>query len=291
MNDRKYRLHQSPVRVGPIRAGMWAALLFTFVFLCFAVSCNSAGVSKDPAEVAPTPGEQANAEPEPLILKIGYSKFPYPPLQYLDDNKELIGFDIELAKAAAQLMNAELEFIPIDWSDRASILTDGEVDMLWGGLERASLDEQQIKFTKSYLRSDIVLLMNEEDNYSRFEDLQGLSVCALNFTPAFYYLQVYNRDVIKSRRSFTPPQYRELLNSLSSGEFDCMITDTSFAAFYRQATGIGYKMSDTVLGSNYAVALRIEDVDLFESLQAALDALEADGTIARLREKWIPAMP
>ena len=226
-------------------------------------------------------------EARQIHVTAGYSKFAYPPMHYTDANGELTGFDIELAGAAGEIMNAEIEFIPVDWSERAELLESGEVDMLWGGLERASLDEQKVKFTKSYLRSNIVLLMNEDRDYAKFEDLQGLNVCALNFTPAFYYLQAYNRDVIQSKRSFTPPDYRELMNTLSSGEFDCMITDASFASFFLKTAGAGYKVSDVVMGSNYAVALRVNDTELFDSLQGALDQLESDGVIADLQSKWI----
>lgn len=222
-----------------------------------------------------------------LHLKIGHSKFDYPPLHYYDNGK-LVGFDIELAQAAAEIMGAEIEFVPINWSEAAEALESGDVDMLWGGLERASLDEQIVKFTKSYLQANIVLLMPGDRDYSKLQDLQGLSICALNFTPAFSYLQAYNRDVIKSKRSFTPPEYQALLNSLSSGEFDCMITDINFASFFlKQNSGESYAMSDVVIGASYAIGVLADEPKLFDRLQSALDELQANGTVDTLREKWI----
>ena len=224
---------------------------------------------------------------QPMQIKVGHSMFEYPPLHYHQDG-ELVGFDIELAGEVAKIINAEFDFIQIDWSRAAELLESGEVDMLWGGLERASLDERVIRFTRSYLRSDIVLLMRSDRDYNAFEDLQGLNVCALNFTPAFNYLQVLNRDIIRSQRSFTPPEYQSLLSALSSDEFDAMITDTSFASFFLRAnSGESFRMSDTLIASNYAVAVRIDDTELFDLLQGALDELEANGTIGQLREKWI----
>jgi len=224
----------------------------------------------------------------PKSIKIGQSKFDYPPLHYADENKVLVGFDVDLANAAAEIMGVEVEFVPILWSESTEVLESGEVDMLWGGLARASLDESIVRFTKAYLRSNIVFLMLEDRDYNEPKDLQGLSVCALNFTPAFNYLQVYRSDVIKSQRSSTPTGYRELQNALSSGEFDCMITDTSFASFFLKQYGSDiYRMSDTVSVSNYAVGVRVEDTDLFEQLQSALDELQDNGTIDMLREKWI----
>ncbi|MCL1983391.1 MAG: transporter substrate-binding domain-containing protein [Clostridiales bacterium] len=252
-----------------------AVVVFSTVFLAGCGSTDDGQISK-----------------ELPILKAGYSQYPYPPLHYSDSNGELVGFDIDLAREAADIMNVEIEFVPINWAEGVEALESGDVDMLWGGLERASLDEHKVKFTKSYLRSNIVLLMNVDRDYAEFKDLQGLSVCALNFTAAFNYLKVYNRDVIKSQRSFTPPEYQNLMDSLSSGEFDCMITDTSFASFFlKEHRGETYKMSDTVMGSNYAVAVRIDDTELFDQLQAALDELEADGTIDSLSEKWVELGP
>lgn len=230
--------------------------------------------------------DKINAD-KPMQLKIGQSKFDYPPMHYYD-NGELVGFDIDLANAAAELMNAEIEFVPIDWSASTDALESGEVDVLWGGLERASLDESKVKFTKSYLSANIVLLMPEDRNYAQFSDLQGLQVCALNFTPAFSYLKAYNRDVIKSKRSFTPPEYQELMDSLSSGEFDCMIADENFASFFLKAnSGEVYNISNIILGASYAAAVRIDDTKLFDLLQAALDELQANGTIDKLKGKWI----
>ena len=222
------------------------------------------------------------------VIKIGYSRYDYPPLHSHDRNGVLEGFDIDLAREAARIMDIEIEFVPIDWASRDASLKSREVDMLWGGLEWLSYNEKVMKFTEPYLQSDIVLLMPQDRNYAAFEDLNGLEICTLNFTAAFDYVQLYNRDVIKSRRSFTPPEYGSLLDALSSGNFDCMITDTSFATFFLMSNSDEtYKMSDVIFESSYAVGLRPRDKKLLERLQDALDQLQADGTIDSLKEKWI----
>jgi polar amino acid transport system substrate-binding protein len=255
------------------------------IALCAAIAVIIAVIIILASNMVSSPDEPMDILPP---IKIGHSQFPYPPLHYYDDSGTLVGFDIDLANAAAAIMGFKAEFVPLDWSENAELLVSGEVDMLWGGLERVSLDNDKINFTKAYLRSNIVLLMNEGREYSKWEDLQGLSVCALNFTPAYNYLQAYNRDLIKSARSFTPPDYTKLLDSLSTGEFDCMITDTSFASFFlKLKSDETFIMSDSLMGSNYAVAVRTEDTELFETLQKALDELEADGTIEELRVKWM----
>ena len=232
-------------------------------------------------------GPFAKNSSEPIQLRIGHSKFEYPPLHFYSDN-ELTGFDVELALAVADIINAELEFVPIDWTRRVELLESGEIDVIWGGLEQASLDANIVRFTNSYLQSSIVLLMPENRDYTALEDLHGLNVCALNYTPAFYYFQVYNRDVIKSQRSFTPPEYQSLLSAFTSGEYDVMITDTSFASFFlKSSIGESYRMSQPVLSSSNATGVRVDDTELFDLIQDALEKLQSDGTIATLRAKWI----
>jgi ABC-type amino acid transport substrate-binding protein len=66
-----------------------------------------------------------------------------------------------------------------------------------------------------------------------------------------------------------------------------MIADTSFASFLIHTYGMDVRVSDAILGSAYAAAVRVADEALFDALQEALDQLEEDGTIARLRNKWI----
>ena len=218
---------------------------------------------------------------------IGYSSFPYPPMHDTDENGRLVGLDIDIANAAAEIMGVKFTFVPISWSQREELLVSGEVDMLWGGLERATLDPATVSFTSSYLRADIILLMMPDRDYEQFQDLQGLNVCALNFTPAFDYLKVYDRDVIKSRRTFTPPYYTELRNALISEEFDVMITDINFAEFYKNHTTTEYRCTEPLISSNYAVALRASDTKTLDRLQEALDELSSNGTITTLRTQWI----
>ena len=225
--------------------------------------------------------------PKHITVRVGYSSYAYPPLHFRNSDGVLVGLDIDLARAAGELMNATMEFVPIDWSNREELLVSGEIDVLWGGLERASLDTQKVAFTRSYLQSNIILLMEADRDYAQFDDLNGLSVCALNFTPAFYYMQVLNRDIIKSRRSFSPPEYVELLGTLSSQEYDCMITDVSFASFFIQATGGEYRSSEPLMGSSYAVGVSVENKALFDKLQSALDHLVSSGEVNRLRDRWI----
>ena len=69
-----------------------AALMMLFVF----ASCGGSGEQK--------------------VVTIGYTL--YEPMNYLDENNELIGFDTELAKAVFEGLGYQVVFKEIEWSNK-----------------------------------------------------------------------------------------------------------------------------------------------------------------------------
>ena len=59
----------------------------------------------------------------------------FPPMGFIGDNNEIIGFDIDLAKEASKRLGREVEFRPIDWSSKEVELSSGRIDILWNGLD------------------------------------------------------------------------------------------------------------------------------------------------------------
>ena len=62
----------------------------------------------------------------------------FPPMGFRDDKNELVGFDIDLAKAAAEKMGCKIEFQPIDWDSKEMELNTGKISLIWNGLDRKS---------------------------------------------------------------------------------------------------------------------------------------------------------
>ena len=54
----------------------------------------------------------------------------FPPMGFHDDNGDLVGFDIDVAKEAAKRLGVEVEFKPIDWDSKEAALQSKQVDML-----------------------------------------------------------------------------------------------------------------------------------------------------------------
>ena len=70
----------------------------------------------------------------------------FPPMGFIGDNNEIIGFDIDLAKEASKRLGREVEFRPIDWSSKEVELSSGRIDILWNGLDITEKRKENIFF-------------------------------------------------------------------------------------------------------------------------------------------------
>lgn len=82
----------------------------------------------------------------------------FPPMGFKDENNEIVGFDIDLAKEAAKRMGREVEFKAIDWSSKEAELKSGRVDVLWNGLDITEKRKENMLFSDPYMDNRQILL-------------------------------------------------------------------------------------------------------------------------------------
>ena len=58
----------------------------------------------------------------------------YPPFSYLDDNGEYAGFDVEMCKAVCDMLDWNLEIVPVNWDTKLISLDNKEHDCVWSGM-------------------------------------------------------------------------------------------------------------------------------------------------------------
>ena len=68
------------------------------------------------------------------VLTIGFDE-SFAPMGFRDEDGEIVGFDVDLAKEVAKRMRAEVEFRPIKWDKKEEEITSGNIDMIWNGLD------------------------------------------------------------------------------------------------------------------------------------------------------------
>lgn len=259
--------------------------LMVGAMLSLVVGCSSANTgTADPnagSSSAATSTESASGEK--LVIGID-DKFA--PMGFRDEKNEIVGFDIDYARAAAELMGREVVFQPIDWSAKEAELNSGRIDLIWNGYTITKERKEKVLFTKPYLRNAQVIVTLADSEISKIEDLAGKEVGLQKLSSAADALNAHPiKDQIKTVVEFGDNVLA--LNDLKIGRVDAVVIDQIVADYYMARDEGTFKMLEESLApEEYGIGVKKGNEALLEELQKALDELNANGTAAKISEKW-----
>ena len=103
-----------------------------------------------------TTGCSGFKEPEKFIIGLDDE---YAPFGFRNEQNELVGFDIDLAKETARRMGVVFEFEPIEWDLKEDALNSKRIDMIWNGLDITPERQEHILYSKPYMDNRQVIFV------------------------------------------------------------------------------------------------------------------------------------
>ena len=100
-----------------------------------------------------------------------------PPVSFLDEDGEWVGFDLDLAEALADELGVELELVPVDGTTRISFLESGQVDMSVASMNHTRSRDEAIDFSITYFWDNQSFLVRTGE-YESIDQLFGETVAA-----------------------------------------------------------------------------------------------------------------
>ena len=245
-------------------------------------NANQAPAGDKPAEGS-APAAANTTVPSKIVIGLDDN---FPPMGFRDDKNELVGFDIDMAKAAAKHMGVEVEFKPIDWAAKESELKSKRVDMLWNGLTITEERKQNILFSNPYMENHQIIVVSAGSPIKVKTDLNGKIVGVQDGSSAVPAIEA---DAIS--KSFKEmKKYGDnvtALMDLSTKRIDAVVVDEVVGRYYVAKKPTEYAVLEDNFGTEeYGVGMRKEDQALHDKLQAALVAMKADGTSAKIANQW-----
>ncbi|MDX1400757.1 MAG: transporter substrate-binding domain-containing protein [Kiloniellales bacterium] len=117
-------------------------------------------------------------------------KADYKPWGFRNESGELVGMEIDMAKATAEAMGVELELVPVQSSNRMQFLEQGKVDMFIATMsDRPDRREIVGIVQPNYYTSGTNVLAPKALQISAWEDLRGKPVCGKQ---GAFYNQIVN---------------------------------------------------------------------------------------------------
>ncbi len=218
-------------------------------------------------------------------IKIG-TEGTYAPFTYHDDDDNLTGYDVEVAKAVFDKLGIDVEFVECEWDSIIAGLDAGRFDGVFNQVTITDERAAKYAFADPYTYTTGALIVaKDDDDLNTFEGLKGKKVAASLTTAWADLAESYGATVSSTN------QFSESVSLLESGRVDAILNDNAVFYDYVKETGDdGIKiaaLSDDI--NTNAPIFRQDDKELTEKVNGALKELAKDGTLAKLSEEFLGA--
>lgn len=211
----------------------------------------------------------------------------FAPMGFRDENNEIVGFDIDLAKEVASRLGLKFAAQPIQWSNKENELYLGSIDCIWNGLTLTDQREELFTVSKSYINNDQIIVVHKDSGIRSFTDMKDKTVGCQSGSTAEQAINL-SEDLKKSLKEIILYQNNlNALDDLESNKIDGVVMDSIAAAYEINKTGKPFVILDEILkNESYGIAFRKGSVELCNAVQQTLQQMSKDSTIKNISIKW-----
>ena len=257
------------------------ALLMTFMLVMSLVACGGSASEETPAEEASGEGSDLAYVQDKGVLVVGITDFA--PMDYKDDEGEWIGFDADMARAFAESLEVEVEFVEIDWDNKILELDGKTVDCIWNGMTLTDEVKSAMDCSNAYCNNSQIVIVPEDvaDQYQDTDSLADLSFAVEAGSAG-------EAEVEALSLSFTPVKAQaDALMEVAAGTSDAAVIDSLMAAAM-VGEGTSYEDLTYTVGLNseeYGVGFR-KGSDLVALLNDFFAEAYADGSMIECAQTY-----
>ena len=213
----------------------------------------------------------------------------FAPMSFRNDDNEIVGFDVDLASEVAKRLGVELVLQPIGWNAKEMELNSKRIDCIWSGLTITAERAKAMLFSKPYLHSAHVAVVLSDSPYQQLTDLAGKTVGfqastavqnTLDQTTVFKSLLA---DIVEFDNNSIA------LSSLEDGGIDAAVLDIAMAEYSIHRLKMDFRILAELAAESYGLGFRKGDVALRDRVQAILEEMADEGSVAAISEKWFGA--
>ena len=215
----------------------------------------------------------------------------FEPMDYIDENGTLTGFEVEFGQAVCEALGVTPEFQEISWDAKETELSSKNIDCIWNGLTITPERQETMSISNAYMNNKQVIICKSEnaEAYAQAGALAGKTVVA--------------EKESAGEEAITGEDYADYFGEANYVAVDSMKTammevkaGTADAAVIDYVTGIGSLkegsdyadlaiVDKSFADEQYGIAFR-KGSDMTEKVNEAIAKLIADGTLEQIAEKY-----
>lgn len=209
----------------------------------------------------------------------------FAPMGFKNENGEIVGFDIDLAKAVGKYLNLDVVFQPINWDTKEFELKSKQIDMIWNGLTITPSRRENMLFSKAYMNNSQIVLTNKE-NVKLISDLKNLKVGVQTNSSAEF--AVKDSNIINDITLLKFDDYATALYELENNLIDALVIDDIVGRYMINVRNItSLFILDEDFGSEqYGIGFNVGEVTLKEKIDEALTYLLTSGIAEEISINW-----
>lgn len=244
---------------------VWSAISVGLVSIFILSACSSAPAAAKKIRVATDP--------------------TFPPFESVNETtKAMEGFDIDLMTAIAKNQNLDIEFVNVSYDPLLAGMAQCQYDAAIAGITIQDDRKAKMFFTDPYISAGQITSVKKDNTTIKGPaDLKGKTLGAQIGTTGAIEAGKIDGATVKTYDSYDLA-FLDLIN----GQVDAVIADypTALAYVGKNADKI-MTVGDVFTNESYGIAVCKTETDLQKALSTGLAAVKADGTIAKLEDKWL----
>ena len=257
--------------------------------MCFSLAaCQDSSSSSESDEQTQAAADQSDEAADGDVaacvaagkLVVGITDFE--PMDYKDGD-EWIGFDADMAKAFADSLGVDVEFMEIDWDNKILEINNKTIDCVWNGMTLTDEVTSSMDCSNAYMNNAqiVILPVDKADDYPDEDSLKGLTFAVESGSAGAAAAEKLGAATVEVQNQASA------LMEVAAETADAAIIDSLMAAaMVGEGTsyeGLTYTLSLTT--EEYGVGFR-KGSDLVEKFNEFIKAAYDDGSLMECAEKY-----
>lgn len=221
-----------------------------------------------------------------------FTNAEFPPFEYRDDNSEIAGVDVDIAKAIAEDIGVELVIEDVNFDSIVASVQSGKAAFGAAGMTVTDERSQQVDFSTKYISSKQYVILPEGETIENIEDLNGKAVGVQSGTTGDFIISDAVNGTDEDAAIIPDSEVKGYTSAilaaqdLLSGRLDAVVIDKlpaeNIAAANSDAGLTAVELmyadgSDTT--EEYAICVQKGNTELLDSINATLQRLMDEGAI------------
>lgn len=245
-----------------------------------ATEATTAAEAAEGSAEAETTAAEATESKGTLVMA---TNAEFPPYEF-HEGGEIVGIDVEIARAIATEMGMDFEIEDIAFDSIIPEVTSGKADFGAAGMTVTEDRKQSVDFSDPYATATQVVIVKEGSEIASVDDLAGKTIgVQLGTTGDIYVEDVEGATIERYNKGF------EAVQALGQDKIDAVVIDGEPAkVFVSQNEGLKI-LDEAFTTEEYAICVKKGNTELLEGINAAIAKLKESGELQAIVDKYISA--